>query len=175
MKKLILLFGLIGVIIVIGACSNRDTEKIREVTEMPEEQKVTDMLSSNIEASEEQEVADMLSSNIETTVSGSFTVWVQDVIPDYSINSETPNIAIVAEFQSYPFTVFVGEEIGSQLEIGETYVFTIKPMVVGYTKEYLKGLNLSSLVWELPRMEITDFRLANEDEIGLESPTLRIE
>ena len=40
MKKLILLFGLIGVIIVIGACSNQDTEKIREVTEMPEEQKV---------------------------------------------------------------------------------------------------------------------------------------
>ena len=117
----------------------------------------------------------MLASNIETTVSGSFTVCVRDVIPDYCLDGVTPNVAIVTEFQSYPFTLFVGEEIGSQLEIGGIYVFTIKPMVVGYTKEYLKGLKLSSLVWELPRMEITDFRLANEDEIGLESPTLRIE
>lgn len=159
MKKLILLFGLIGVILVMGACTNRDTEPSREETEI----------------SEEQEVADMLSSNIETTISGSFTVCVRDVIPDYSLDGVTPNVAIVTEFQSYPFTIFVGEEIGSQLEIGEIYVFTIKPMVVGYTKEYLKGLNLSSLVWELPRMEITDFRLANEDEFGLESLTLRIE
>ena len=159
MKKLILLFGLIGVIIVIGACSNRDTEQNRAETEI----------------SEEQEVSDTLSSNIETTVSGSFTVCVRDVIPDYSLDGVTPNVAIVTEFQSYPFTVFVGEEIGSQLEIGEIYVFTIKPMVVDYTKEYLKGLNLSSLVWELPRMEITEVRLANENEIGLDSLYLIIE
>ena len=159
MKKFILVFGLISIILVIGACSNQDIEQIREETEISEEHKVTDMLASNIE----------------TTVSGSFTVCVRDVIPDYCLDGVTLNVAIVTEFQSYPFTLFVGEEIGSQLEIGEIYVFTIKPMVVDYTKEYLKGLNLSSLVWELPRMEITDFRLANEDELGLESLTLKIE
>lgn len=159
MKKFILVFGLISIILVIGACSNQDIEQIREETEISEEHKVTDMLASNIE----------------TTVSGSFTVCVRDVIPDYCLDGVTLNVAIVTEFQSYPFTLFVGEEIGSQLEIGEIYVFTIKPMVVDYTKEYLKGLNLSSLVWELPQMEITDFRLANEDELGLESLRLTIE
>ena len=56
MKKLVLLFGLIGVIIVIVACSNRDAEQNRAETEI----------------SEEQEVPDALSSNIETMVSGSF-------------------------------------------------------------------------------------------------------
>lgn len=159
MKKSILLLLLIGVTIVIGACSNQKTELNKTETE----------------ASEEQEMIDTQPSNIETTVSGSFTVCVRDIIPDYCFDDVTPNVAVVTEFQSYPFTVFVGEEIGKQLEIGEVYVFTIKSMVVGYTKEYLKGMNLSSLVWELPQMEITDFRLANEDEVGLESLYLTIE
>lgn len=107
--------------------------------------------------------------DIKTTVSGSFTVGVRDVIPDYCFDDRTPNVAVVTEFQSYPFTIFVGEEIGSQLEVGETYVFTIKPIVVEYSKEYLEKMSLSSLVWELPDFEIVDFRLANEDELGLES------
>lgn len=110
-----------------------------------------------------------------TTVSGSFTVNVRDVIPDYCFDDTTPNVAVVTEFQSYPFTIFVGEEIGKQLEVGKNYVFTIKPIIVDETKEYLKGMYLSSLVWELPEFEITEFRLANEDELGLDSLRLTIE
>ena len=109
------------------------------------------------------------------TVSGAFTVGVRDVIPDYCFDDVTPNIAVVTEFQSYPFTIFVGEEIGRQLKVGEVYVFTIEPIVVESSKEYLEKLNLSSLVWELPDFEITDFRLANENELGLESLRLTIE
>ena len=37
MKKLILLFGLIGVIIVVGACGNQDTEQSIVKTEISEE------------------------------------------------------------------------------------------------------------------------------------------
>lgn len=159
MKKSILLLLLIGVIIVIGVCNNPDTELNKMETEV----------------SEEQEMLDTQPSSIETTVSGSFTVCVRDIIPDYCSDDVTPKVAVVTEFQSYPFTVFVGEEIGSQLEIGEIYVFTIKPMVVDYKKEYLEGMNLSSLVWELPRIEITNFRLANEDEIGLDSLCLIVQ
>ena len=156
MKKLIMLFGLIGVILVIGACNNRDTEQNKKETETSEE------------------VGDTLSNNIETTVSGSFTVCVRDIIPDYCIDDVTSTVAVVTEFQSYPFTLFVGDEIGSQLEIGKNYVFTIKPLVVDCTKEYLESMNLSSLVWELP-IEITEVRLANENEIGLDSLYLIIE
>ena len=157
MKKSIMLILLIGVITVIGACSNQDTGL------------------NKTDASKEQEVLDTQTGDIETTVSGSFNVCVRDIIPDNCFDDVTPNVAVVTEFQSYPFTVFVGEEIGSQLEIGKVYVFTIKPIVVGYTKEHLEGMKLSSLVWELPGFEITDFRLANEDEIGLDSLCLTIE
>lgn len=110
-----------------------------------------------------------------STVSGSFTVSVQDVIPDKSLNDTTPSVAVVAEFQSYPFTIFVGEEIGRQLKAGEVYVFTIEPVTVEYSKEYLESLSLSSLVWELNGLKITDFRLATEDELGLASLCLTIE
>lgn len=150
---------LILAMMVMSACSKQDTEVNK-----------TEALIST-----EQEEMKTPPNDIKTTVSGSFTVGVRDVIPDYCLDDVTPSVAVVTEFQSYPFTIFVGEEIGSQLEVGEVYVFTIKPMVVDYSKDYLESLNLSSLVWELPDFEITDFRLADEDELGLESLCLTIE
>ena len=159
MKKLSLLFGLIGIIMVIGSCGNQDIEQNK----------------NEIEASEEQEIIDIQPSNTKTTVRGSFTVCVRDIIPDYCLDDKTPNVAVFTEFQSYPFTMYVGEEIGKQLEIGQVYVFTIEPIEVDFSKEYLEKMELSSLVWELPRFEITEFRLANENELGLNSPRLTIE
>jgi hypothetical protein len=159
MKKLILLFGLIGIIMVIGACGNQDTEQNKNETEV----------------SEEQEIIYTQPSNTKTTVSGSFTVGVRDVIPDYCFDDVTANVAVVTEFQSYPFTMYVGEEIGKQLEIGQVYVFTIEPIEVEFSKEYLEKMELSSLVWDLPGFEIKEFRLANENELGLNSLRLTIE
>ena len=104
-----------------------------------------------------------------TMVSGSFTVGVRDVMPDYVLDSWTPNVAIVTEFQGYPFTLLVREEIGAKLQSGEQYVFTIEPIVVDYSVEELKQMELSSLVWELPGFYITDARLAEEGECGLSS------
>ena len=144
---------------VMSACSQQDTEV----------NKTEDIIST------EHEERNTPPNEIKTTVSGSFTVGVRDVIPDFCFDDVTPNVAVVTEFQNYPFTIFVGEEIGSQLEVGEVYVFTIKPIVVDYSKDYLESLNLSSLVWELPDFEITDFRLANENELGLGSLCLTIE
>lgn len=159
MKKSILVFLFIFITITVSACSNQDTE--------------INMIEAVM--SDEQEKPDAQPNAIKTTVSGSFTVSVRDVIPDYCMDNITPNVAVVTEFQGYPFTIFVGEEIGKQLEIGKIYVFTIRPVVIDYTKEYLQEMNLSSLVWELPEFEITDFRLANEDELGLDSLQLKIE
>ena len=159
MKKLILLFGAIGISVVLGACGNQGSEQSKKETEVLEEQKMVDTQTNSME----------------TTVRGSFTVYVRDVIPDYCMDDVTPTVAVVTEFQSYPFTIFVGEEIGSQLEIGKNYIFTIKPIAVNIAKEDLKSMNLSSLVWELPDFEITEFRLATENEIGLDSLHLMIE
>ena len=49
------------------------------------------------------------------TIGGSFTATVRDVIPDYCLDDTTPLVAVVTEFQSQPFTVYVGEELGKKL------------------------------------------------------------
>lgn len=104
-----------------------------------------------------------------TIISGEFTVGVRDVIPDYCLDDITPCVALVTEFQSYPFTIYVGEEIGAQLENGTQCVFSIEPIEVNYSVEELQKMNLSSLVWEISGLKITGFRLAEEDELGLDS------
>ena len=104
-----------------------------------------------------------------TIISGEFTVEVRDVIPDYCMDDITPCVAIVTEFQSYPFTIYVGEEIGSQLQKNNQYVFSIEPVEVNYSMEELQEMNLSSLVWEINEIKITKFRLTQEDEWGLDS------
>ena len=159
MKKSVILLLLVLVVGAMSACGNQAVAVEKE----------------EVVVSEEQEEMDNQLDDVKTTVSGSFTVGVREVIPDYCSDNVTPTVAVVTEFQSYPFTIFVGEEIGSQLEAGEVYVFTIKPIVVDYTKESLEKMQLSSLAWELPGFEITDFRLANEEELGLGSLQLTIE
>lgn len=104
-----------------------------------------------------------------TIISGEFTVGVRDVIPDYCFDDVTPCVALVTEFQSYPFTIYVGEEIGSQLQKENQYVFSIEPIEVNYSIEELQKMNLSSLVWEIGELKITGFRLAKEEELGLSS------
>lgn len=154
MKKFVLFVTLFFSMVGVAACGKQvttetDSEEIRFSTE------ATEAFTQNTEA--------------KTTISGSFTVDVRSVIPDYCGDSITPTVAVVTQFQSYPFTMEVGEEIGRQLVPGEVYVFTIKPINVNYSKETLEKMELSSLVWELPEFEITDFRLAEESELGLDS------
>lgn len=102
-----------------------------------------------------------------TVISGEFTVSVRDVIPDYCRDDFTPVVALVTEFQSYPFTVFVGEEIGSQLQKNTVYVFSVEPTEVDYSIDAVKKMPLSALAWE--GIRISGFRLAEENELGLES------
>ena len=117
----------------------------------------------------------IIEKNNRTTIRGEFTVGVRDVIPDYCFDGVTPCVALVTEFQSYPFTIFVGEEIGKQLEIGTQYVFSIEPIEVNYSLKELENMRLSSLVWEVSGFKITGFRVANEDELGLDSLELTFE
>lgn len=111
------------------------------------------------------------------TVSGSFTATLRDVIPDYCLDDVTPCVALVSDFQSYPYTVFVGEELGAELDKQpqpEVYVFSIDPVTVNCSKEELDSLYTSSLVWEIPGLRITDVRPAEENELGLNSLQLTI-
>lgn len=115
-----------------------------------------------------------------TVISGEFTVGVRDVIPDYCYDQVTPCVALVTRYQSYPFTVFVGNELGAQLkeelktqsEGRKPYIFRIEPVVVNYSVEELEKMRLSSLVWEISDLKITGFRLAEESELGMNSLNL---
>ena len=131
------------------------------------------VLSFSLIGCEKNEISKLDATTQENTsrsiISGEFTVGVRDVIPDYCLDDVTFCVALVTEFQSYPFTIYVGEEIGSQLEIGHQYVFSIEPVEVNYSVEELQKRNLSSLVWEIDEFKITGFRFAKEDELGLDS------
>ena len=147
MKKTVLLLLLVFVVMGIGACGKVE----KELVENP---------GINQETS---------------TISGSFAVYVQDMLPDYVVDDFSPNVAYVTEFQHESFALYVGEKIGKQLEKGKAYVFTIEPVVVNCSKDFLESLDLSQLVSLVPYTAIKDFRLATDDEIGLESLRLTVE
>lgn len=166
MKRNILLM-LVIMSLSLCACGNQnDTEYEQSPTALSNEQLDT-QVQSEVYPQEKS-----------CTISGSFTVSVREVIPDYCLDDSTPNVAVVTEFQSYPFTMFVGEEIGKKLIEKQIecniYVFTIEPIEVNWSKEDVQNMNLSSIMWEFP-IRITDCRLANENEYGLDSLCLTIE
>lgn len=108
-------------------------------------------------------------------VSGSFTATVRDVIPDYVLDTWTPIVAVVTEYQSSPFLLRVGEEIGRQLQVGETYVFTMSFIATDYPKEVLEDVGTAALIAMLPQLRVTEFRLAEAGETALDSLQLTIE
>ena len=108
-----------------------------------------------------------------TEVSGASTVCIRDVIPDYVLDSETPRVAIVTEYQSYPFTIDVPQNIAKQLKPDTIYTFTIKKFVVDEPVDQLESKPLSSIAWEYSDFEIVDFYEADVDsEWGVESMSL---
>lgn len=159
MKKSILGALLFVLTIALVACSGESGEVTSPDTTVMDEAKNVEVESDVVEAK----------------VSGSFTVCVREVIPDYVLDDVTPSVAIVTEFQDYPFALYVGGEIGSQLKAGENYVFTIEPTTAMFAKEDLDKLTTGSLLGILEPVRITKFRLATEDEIGLDSLRLTVE
>lgn len=104
------------------------------------------------------------------TIGGSFTATVRDVIPDYCLDDTTPLVAVVTEFQSQPFTVYVGEELGKKLleeQNGQPLVFTVAPLTVDRSREEVQKLSTASLLREF-NLQITDCRPAEDGELGLE-------
>lgn len=44
---------------------------------------------------------------------------VRDIIPNYCLDDTTPTVAVLTLFQDSLFTIYVGEEMESQLVINE--------------------------------------------------------
>ena len=58
-------------------------------------------------------------------VSGSFTVTVRALIPDYITDSTTPRAAVVTLYQGEPVVLRLNDTICSRLTAGKNYTFTV--------------------------------------------------
>lgn len=114
---------------------------------------------------------------VHAKLTGNFAVTVREVIPDYCMDDFTPTVAVVTCFQDDPFTVYLGAEMASGLEIGEQYVFEIEETDIGeITREKLEGYPPSpEIVIPLYQLQIADIRPAEDEEWGLDSVHLQYE
>lgn len=107
-------------------------------------------------------------------ITGDFVVIVRDIIPDYCLDNTTPTVAVVTLFQDSPFTIYVGEEMASQLEINEFYSFKIEEQEIGkIDKESFDKDDLDPRsALPLYNLKIKSIEKVTVDEYGLDSINL---
>lgn len=107
---------------------------------------------------------------IPVKVSGYFTATVRSIMPDYTFDDTTPMVAVVTCFQSTPFTVWLGENLVTQVKPGETYNFEIIEKAVELNPEYIgQALPSPEISVPLYGFQIASVTVAGEDDYGLES------
>ena len=118
----------------------------------------------NAGVQEEKDTTDIEENVRIAKFSGAFTATVEKLIPDYcALPGNT--IAVVHFFQSMPFLIQFHEDMTGKLEEGETYVFEFEPfqvVVVGDDEHP----QINNYMYQI---NVVSFRIAKEDEIGLES------
>lgn len=137
----------------VTACSNKSTEE-----DFSKE-------SNTIEITSSENIDEM----VDAKLTGGFTVTMRALSPDYCEDDTTLTCAIVTYFQSPPFVLYVGEELASELDVGETYTFTITERSIGKVPESMIGTTLDciDIQADYGRVEINSFKKATEDEYGL--------
>lgn len=113
---------------------------------------------------------------VDAKLTGSFVATVRLLIPDYVLDNTTPQIAILTEFQTGPYTLWLGEETAAQLKVGETYCFVIEDTPIGeipreeFEKRYY-------YIGRDPHrsFDIRTIRAPEEGERGLNSPHISYE
>lgn len=104
-------------------------------------------------------------------LTGSFAVTVRELIPDYCLDDVTPTVAVVTCFQDAPFTLYVGEEMASQMTVGERYVFEIEETDLGEIPRDMPERYPASpeAVISMFHVKIANIRPAEDEEWGLDS------
>ena len=103
--------------------------------------------------------------------SGSFTATVEQLLPDYfALPGKT--IAVVHFFQTAPFLLRFQEDMTGKLVEGTVYVFEFKTFEVEIPADQ-KNPDISDYMYSI---DVTNYRVAEDDELGLESisPTVEI-
>lgn len=163
MKKILISMLLLICVFSFSACSSGVSQSEYDVVcaqrDVLQEEK--EILLAQIEelsvVSKEQEDAKKV------LISGNFTAIVRGLIPDYSLDETTLNVAIINLFQCGPFAVYVGEEIAAELEQGEIYVFELMETEV----EKVTDATDPETVIPLYHLRIKSVRLAEDDEWGM--------
>jgi hypothetical protein len=177
MKRMIVLLFVFVLLIGLCACQMTATPDVTiptQATTTPKQVPPTERPTEPTQAPSKAPTAPQSTSKA-AKVSGAFTVTVRQILPDYLLDDSTPSVAVVTPFQSNLFALDVSYEIASQLEVGKTYVFSVKPVFTDYSVDMLQGLGTAALFELIPALEVADFRLADENEIGLNSHQLTIE
>lgn len=115
---------------------------------------------------------------VKVRISGSFSGYVNEVIPSYIGDDDTLCAAIISFYQSAPYALYLGD-LAQQIEVGQTYVFEVEPKEVemcrtNYEDGRFKDPNVAI---ELYVLDIASFRLPeNEDEeLGVIADNLTFE
>ena len=112
-----------------------------------------------------------LQETVKTKVTGNFVATVRALSPDYVLDTTTSTVAVLTCFQSSPFMVYVGQEVASQLKVGESYYFEIEPMEIGEISraEFDEGCPAVEAAFPLFNLRIASFRAPAAEESGLDS------
>ena len=102
--------------------------------------------------------------------SGSFTATVEQLLPDYhALPGKT--LAVVHFFQDGPFLLRFQEDMTGKLVEGTTYVFEFKTFEV----ELPADEENPDILDYMYSIDVTNYRVAEDSERGLESTTPTIE
>ena len=102
--------------------------------------------------------------------SGSFTATVEELLPDYyALPGNT--IAYVHYFLDSPFLLHFQDDMTDKLVKGETYVFEFNTFEV----EIPEGTSDVDIKNYMYSIDVTNYRLAEEDETGHSSLTATVE
>ena len=102
--------------------------------------------------------------------SGAFTATVEQLLPDYYAFSDK-TIAVVHFFQIRPFLLRIPKDLTEEIVEGTPYVFEFKTFEVELPADE-ENPDISDYMYSI---DVTNYRVAEESEIGLESKTLTVE
>ncbi|MBQ5335027.1 MAG: hypothetical protein J6Z45_03680 [Oscillospiraceae bacterium] len=101
------------------------------------------------------------------TVSGSFTVTVRALIPDYVTDYTTPRAAVVTLNQGEPVVLRLNDTVCSKLTVGQTYTFLVTEQSVSMDASLLNSDGTVSRDALAKRsFHLSNFRAPEEGETG---------
>jgi outer membrane murein-binding lipoprotein Lpp len=182
MKRLLLsaLAGTMAFTVLTGCGSVTESDYNTIVSERDDLLAENEQLKSDYQAIVDKNSDLLETSNGQATVSGYFTATVRSTMPDYVYDDETPRMAVVTCFQSTPFTLWLEDELISQIAVGETYVFKVRETSAALTRQadttkYDQWLTSPEIAVPLFGLQIDSIAPAEEEDYGLDASHLALE